>query len=323
MQELAGRLSALDPEAGESLKVIAYFDTLIARGAGVDAALRGAATLSGTTAGAVVDGQVLRVGPDGARLGSDPAAGLEPGRHVVPAGPAHVWIERVGAAHANDELVLERLALAVGVVLDRRPSGLGDPVLVLLDGARPASDRQAAAARLRLGSRVRAVAVPLAAGGGRVVVGPDGPVRAHLLGADETCPHPRAGLGTLVAPTDLAASWELAQVALRLTDPARPVVDAAALGLVATAVAALRGGDRHPDVADLAALDPRSLELLDALADHDSVRAAAHELGMHHSSVQARHEALSARLGYDPRSSDGRVRYRLARLVLRTGADAG
>lgn len=319
MQELAGRLSALDPEAGESLKVIAYFDTLIARGAGVDAALRGAATLSGAAAGAVVDGQVVRIGPDGARLGPDPAAGLEPGRHVVPAGPAHVWIERTGAAHANDELVLERLALAVGVVLDRRPSGLGDPLLVLLDGARPASDRQAAAARLRVGSRVRAVAVPLAAGGGRVVVGPDGPVRAHLLGGDEPCPHPVAGIGPTVAPEDLASSWTAALVALRLVDDRTPVVDAADLGLLADAVALLRGAGRHPDVEVLAALDRRSLDLLDALAEHDSVRASAHELGMHHSSVQARHDALTTRLGYDPRSSTGRARYRLARLLLRAG----
>jgi hypothetical protein len=51
------------------------------------------------------------------------------------------------------------------------------------------------------------------------------------------------------------------------------------------------------------------------------VRAAAAALGMHHSTLQARHEALTNELGYDPRSLDGRARYRLARLLLRLAGD--
>jgi hypothetical protein len=36
---------------------------------------------------------------------------------------------------------------------------------------------------------------------------------------------------------------------------------------------------------------------------------------MHHSSVQARLDALTGQLGYDPRSPGGRTRYALARAL--------
>ena len=51
MQELVGRLTALDPEASETLKVVSYFDTLVAGAVGLDSLLRGAAVLSGAVAG--------------------------------------------------------------------------------------------------------------------------------------------------------------------------------------------------------------------------------------------------------------------------------
>ncbi len=52
MQELAGRLTALDPEASASLRVIASFDALVAGGVGIEALVRAAAVLGGTIAGA-------------------------------------------------------------------------------------------------------------------------------------------------------------------------------------------------------------------------------------------------------------------------------
>lgn len=51
MKELAGRLSALDPEASETLKVIAYFDKLVDGRVGPDGMLRGAAVLCGAPMG--------------------------------------------------------------------------------------------------------------------------------------------------------------------------------------------------------------------------------------------------------------------------------
>ncbi|GAA4991392.1 helix-turn-helix domain-containing protein [Streptomyces hyderabadensis] len=73
----------------------------------------------------------------------------------------------------------------------------------------------------------------------------------------------------------------------------------------------------HEDVRTLARLDRRSADVLRTLVEADSVRSAAAELGMHHSTVQARHEALTHTLGYDPRSNVGRMRYIAAALLLR------
>lgn len=74
MQELLGRLTALDPEASESLKVVSYFDTLVTAGAGLDALLRGAAALSGVVAGADRRGRISRRAPDGRTPQTEPLA---------------------------------------------------------------------------------------------------------------------------------------------------------------------------------------------------------------------------------------------------------
>ncbi|MGL4257503.1 MAG: helix-turn-helix domain-containing protein, partial [Microbacterium sp.] len=100
--------------------------------------------------------------------------------------------------------------------------------------------------------------------------------------------------------------------------PSRATVDAEELGaLLVLADAADARAEPVPDVAALEALDPRSLDLLDAIADLDSMRAAASRLGLHHSTVQQQSAALSQSLGYDPRTPSGRVRYTLARTLQR------
>src|SRR5882757_10386161 len=95
MQQLVGRLTALDPEASATLKVVSYFDTLVGHEVGIETLLRGASVLSGCPAGfdpgKVIAG--LRVSPAGQRL---PAGSLQ---HwpSAPAGPgAVVWLERSG-----------------------------------------------------------------------------------------------------------------------------------------------------------------------------------------------------------------------------------
>jgi len=57
--------------------------------------------------------------------------------------------------------------------------------------------------------------------------------------------------------------------------------------------------------------------MLDELVAAESVRAAASALGVHHSSLQSRHEALTKQLGYNPRSASGRARYEAARMLSR------
>ena len=73
MKELAGRLTALDPDAGAAVQVISYFDRLAEPRAGLEALVRGAAVLSGCPARLVDAGRRvrLRVEPDGVRRDSD------------------------------------------------------------------------------------------------------------------------------------------------------------------------------------------------------------------------------------------------------------
>lgn len=88
MQELVGRLTALDPEASESLKVVAYFDALVSAGVGLDGLLRGAAALSGAVADAERRGRVTRWDPHGSRL--DGEGSVRSPERVGPT--ARVWL---------------------------------------------------------------------------------------------------------------------------------------------------------------------------------------------------------------------------------------
>ncbi|KQM81958.1 helix-turn-helix domain-containing protein [Agromyces sp. Leaf222] len=325
MQELVGRLTALDPQASDTLKVVSYFDTLVTGGVGLDSLLRGAAVLSGAVAGyaAANGGRSLRLTPDGDHLPTtDAAASAWPERRTSDG--SRVWLERDDVAHANDAMVLERLALAVAITTARR-SGTADAAVevVVSAGASPA-ERAVAAAKLRLdaASGIRVVVVgadgpsPLD-GPTSVVATPRGLVRVVLVTAAVRVPAGvRAGIGVAGQADRLPSSFASALIALRLGTAGEPVVDAAELGaLLLVAEAADRHDEPHPDVAVLTALDARARSVLDAVADAGSVRAAASDLGMHHSSVQARLDALAETLGYDLRTPAGRTRYALARAL--------
>lgn len=320
MQELLGRLTSLDPEASASLKVIAYFDALVAGDVRVEALVRAAALLSGAVAGVESPQQCLRVAPDGGPAADAGSSAGWPGVNV--SADERVWIERSGHAHANDAMVLERFALAVGVLRARRRSVADDPVQLVIDATRSEQERAAAATRLRLDDAiVYAIATPPAvcpAGPSTLLATAHGVVRATIVSGSDSADHVPAGIGSAGSAARLPESWTDALLALRLTDDAHPRVDAAALGVLLPAVRAVESEvGRHPDVAALSNLDVRSARTLAALVEADSVRAAAGALGMHHSSLQARHEALSRELGYDPRSPLGRARYELAALLLR------
>lgn len=322
MQELVGRLTALDPEASETLKVVSYFDALVAGGVGVDALLRGAAVLSGAIAGVSTAGRILRIDPEGERLVPDPVGLAWPSR-PTPSGA--VWLERSGAAHANDAMVLERLALAVSLAQERRGATPESALHVVIDATRSAEERAVALSRLRVDAAedVRVAAVPPGSaveGPSTVVATTHGLVRAVLVPDDGGAPFVDGGcvgLGTRVRADAAPVSFAAAAVALRLADADRPVVDAAELGVLMAAVQALAGGTEHPDVHALTALDDRGRKVLSALVAAESVRAAAAALGMHHSTIQVRHDTLTRELGYDPRSAVGRARYELASLLLR------
>lgn len=107
-------------------------------------------------------------------------------------------------------------------------------------------------------------------------------------------------------------------IAMRLTEPdVQPVVDAADLGSMLLLAQSCDPQDPPRDITTLLRLDDRQLEVLQALVSSESIRAAASTLGMHHSTVQTRHEALCDLLGYDPRIVTGRMRYLAAAVLAR------
>ncbi|MBC3193747.1 hypothetical protein H7X46_22055 [Pseudonocardia sp. C8] len=319
MQELVDRLTALDPEAGESLKVVAYFDALVLSGAGLDALLRGAAALSGAIAGAERHGRVTRRSPDG-RSAPEPATVPRSPESTYSAGT--VWLERETKPHARDAMIVERLALAVGVLESRRdPTG---DLEVVLDPEKTIDERTKALARLHVdaGSRVRVIATHPRSGDARsalttLVPTRYGIVRATLCRGDTEPPSTPAGIGQWVAADHAPESWQGALISLQVIGDDRPVLDAELLGVLLPVALACDPESPHDDVRALARLDARSAHILQILVEADSLRSAAATLGMHHSSIQAKHESLTRELGYDPRTITGRIRYGIAELYRR------
>ena len=329
MHQLVGRLAAVDPQAGESLKVIEFFDTLTTGQAGVPAIVRAGAVLSGAAAGVTLDGRVLRFDPDGRAL-SGPTGPVVAGHEV---GGTSGWLERDGDPHANDAIIVERMTLAATTAHARRRPTTASAEL-LLDEHADADARARAAGALRLpGASVAAVATlpadPDPGCGPAVIVATRyGVLRASLtVDPPASATHP-TGVGVAGGWETLPRSWRTAVVALRLTGPQHPLFHARDLGVVLDAAlaadAAAPGAPPHPDVAALLSLrddhardDRRDLlTTMDALVEHGSVRAAAVALGMHHSTLQARLPRALDRLGYDPRSTLGRMRYTAARQLL-------
>ena len=367
MQELVGRLTSLDPEASETLKVITYFDHLVEGRVGVETMVRGAALLSGAVAGITRGGRTIRVDPSGARLPVDGDAG-DPERpeDSVPwprqdcGDGAFVWLERTGPAHANDAMVLERLAHSVTVTRPRAADGAGQQALeVLLDASSAPTERDRATARLGLEPRSRLTVVatarsaPLTAlqpaalasarmatayglvtamlvrGDPCVVVGDDLTTDHDLdvrtgAGADLRAGEVRAGVGEAVTAERLPESWAGALLALRVTSSRDPVVRVADLGLLAHAVEAADHAASPP--ADVAGVERAvahgwSIEALESLADAESVRAVARAAGLHHSTLQARLADLPHRLGFEVTGGRGRARLHTA-LIVRRAATA-
>ncbi|MER5519488.1 helix-turn-helix domain-containing protein [Streptomyces sp. NPDC002763] len=326
MKELAGRLAAVDPDAGAAVAVIAYFDRLAETRAGLEALVRGAAVLAGCPARLVDEERRvrLRVEPDGRR--KDSGGAPDPGwpcAPLVPGGPPALWLERAGSEGPSvvDAVILERASAAVRSVLDRTrgrapASPVDDPALVetVLDAGAPLSARLHAARRLGLDTggpsvRVRAVAVA------------DGPPR--IVADGQPVPSAgRAGVGPAVAVADLPRSWAAARNALRFAsdgrtqEPGPAVVHADELGGVALlAGLVVPGAEPAPDVraVEAAAADaPWMLRTLHAIASTASLRAAAAEVSVHHSTLQDRLTHAEHLLGWSVRTPQGRFRLQLA-----------
>jgi hypothetical protein len=320
MKELAGRLTALDPDAGAAVQVIAYFDRLAEARAGVEALVRGAAVLAGVPARlADTERRVrVRVEADGTRRDSDlPPDPAWPSAPLAPGGAPALWLERTDAAPSVvDAVILERAAGVVRRVLDRTRgrAPLDDPALLetLLDASAPEPARLHAARRLGLdpGAPARALATP------------DGRPQVLPASREPQATPERTGVGPAVPALDLPRSWTAARTALRFTadgtaqDPGPRVVYADELGglaLLADLVAP--GAEPPPDVQALeaAAADaPWLLATLHAVTATTSLRAAAAEVTVHHSTLQDRLVHAEHLLGWPVRTPQGRLRLHLA-----------
>ncbi|WP_370941834.1 PucR family transcriptional regulator [Amycolatopsis sp. cg5] len=171
MKGLLLRLSAVDADAEAAVRVIAYFDELVARHGRLPDLVRAAASLAECVAGLDRDGGApLRFGPDGEPAG---AAVAEPASAELGEPAGRVWLERPGPAGPLDDLVLERFAIAARLLARAErvtpPPHLADPALVeLLLGERAApEDRARALVLLGLDATrpVRVVAVGSTGGG--------------------------------------------------------------------------------------------------------------------------------------------------------------
>jgi hypothetical protein len=325
MQELLGRLRALDPTASQSLRVIACFDELMAGRVGTDGLLSAAAALAGRPV-AVRRGSeasVVRVGPDGRRL----APGVVPPGALV-SDDVQVWIEREEGPGANDAIILERLALALQVRHDQSRAPAPRDLALLFDDAVDLSTRRDAATRrgLPAGTLVRAVAAPLFAvwrthpSGPEDVVATDfGPVHAAIVPAAAEVSASPLGIGIAVERDELALSFRTAVVALRLADGADDGISRADdLGVLAETLADQPIRPRmDADEQSVSRLAEHAwgLATLDALVRSTSVRDAARIVGIHHSTMTARIETITAEFGFSP--LDGWARTRVAVALLR------
>ncbi|MFF7794518.1 helix-turn-helix domain-containing protein [Streptomyces sp. NPDC007991] len=268
-----------------------------------------------------------------------PAAAHDaPGTARTGAAPDTMTTDRVRAAHNKvdvghargassvvDAVILERAAGVLRLVLDRTRgrAPADDPALVetLLDGTAPEAARLHAARRLGLDPALPARALaPLNERPRAVPAGAE--TDAVVPAGAEAGAGVRLGVGPAVPVLELPRSWAEAHIALRFTaegtpqDPGPRVVYAEELGGIALlADLVVPGAEPPPDVRALetaAASTPWLPATLHAVASTASLRAAAAEINVHHSTLQDRLAHAEHLLGWPVRTPQGRLRLQLA-----------
>ncbi len=362
MHGLLSKLGGLDSSAERGLRVVEFFDQLVLHNADLEAVTRATAVLSEVTAGAVLDdqAQVCTIGTDGRVLASTGPSALALVHDIILDGQTvgRVWLERTsadGGTHEWDDLIIERMAIAIATLHARRqdtlPPQLGlahaATLHLLINGSTSETDTARAARLLgfNVGASVRVIAVEGAAqaetnlpqlrntiaatASGRVVAAAMSGTLAVILATTTQAPTGTApaGAAVCVGPArpveDCSASWRAARKGVRFaalggrwprwttTEDLGCVI--AFADLDRADVAALPDVQAITRLASATAAKGQSdIKLLDSYGWLPSIREAAVALHMHHSSVTYRIETISAALGYDIRTPDGRYRARTA-----------
>lgn len=333
MQELLGRISRLDPSASLGLRVIACFDELVVGNVNTRALLASAASLASCTAGFHQESpaRTIRIAPDG-HPDDGPAREMRTETTAEVASDLTVWLERVGEAQPNDAIILERLSLAVRIrhghgrreFDNRRHFGL------LVDETVETEQRYVSAAALGLANdrSYRIAAAPLFAVWDQHPSGPEdvvptrfGPVHAVVVasGGAELAATP-CGVGVPTSVSELHHSFRTALAALRLCDPpTQGLVHADSFGGLIGLLADAGDTIQHADVERLATVlaHPWGAPTVEAVVGAGTVRQAARDAGVHHSTMQDRVETMERVLGFDPLDGFGRTRLGTAHLIWR------
>jgi hypothetical protein len=327
MRGLLLRLSALDADAENAVRVIGFFDRLITERAGLDALVRSTAELAGCPVGLHAPGQglSLRADPGGAVT-----AGAVPAKATVRAleGGVEVWVAREGKPAPLDDMLLERFAIAAAVLLEHSSvplPELGDPALVelVLSESVGTAERCRALHLLGIGATtpLRVLAATGEVAGRSVVLGN---VRA-VLATEVPVADGWIGVGPLLPAIDAVKSWRAARTALRFTSDGEPVVWWEELGSLALLAEQLDPSDiaALPDVKALDHVEPDLITALEALCATGSVRQAAVALHRHHSTMTVRLARAESKLGFELDSASGRFRLHLALMLRRLRDHAG
>lgn len=336
MQELLGRITRLDPEASLALRVIACFDELVVGNVNTRGLLAAAASLTGWTAGFCQQHprRTIRItprgevaDPSGEGVGHPPQGGMS----LQVAEGVDVWLEQGGPPGVNDAIVLERLALAVR---SRHTRGPRDPdarrhLAVVVDRDVPLDQRLTSAAAVGLvPARYRVAVAPLFAvwtqhpdGPEDVVPTAHGPLHTLVIPATTTTlAAGPCGIGVATDVEHLDHSFRTATVALRLCERGSTTSLAADTyaGLISM-FADEAPGAHYPDVELIPAITahPWGQATLEALVTAGSARQAARQIGIHHSTLQTRLDAITAALGFDPLDGYGRIRLGVAFIAWR------
>ena len=219
-----------------------------------------------------------------------------------------MWLEREGPKHANDDMILERLALAVRHPLRAGHAGPRQPPGPRRRARRVGAGRPAGGGgrppRSAQHRQHRVVAAPLFAlwasrpgGPEDVVATAFGSMHAVVVPAScSTVEATSAGVGIATDVEHLPHSFRTAVVALRLcSPPGTPVVNADEYGGLVGLLADSPSDAHIPDVEllDEVMKHTWACPTLDVLIRAGSLRQAARLGGVHHSTMQTRVDTIA------------------------------